>query len=347
MKLVHKLTLALAGGTMVILAANGVFRVEREVKVLHTDRARDHDLIGRSLGAAVSAVWRADGRASALSVIDAANTRRDGIRARWVDANTTPGPRIPQAALSAIAAGETVTTIAKGEDGEEGRVTYVPVEAEGARQGALELSESLATEGRRVRGIIVDTVVATITLAVVSGALSVLLGMWLVGRPVRALAEKARRIGRGDFGGKVELRQKDELAELAEEMNAMCDRLLEARDRVAEETAARIATLEQLRHADRLMTVGKLASGIAHELGHAAQRGLRARGHDRRRRGLGWRSDGVRQGHRRGDGADDRDHPPAPRVRAAEGGAEGAATTCTPSPSGRWSCSGPSPRRTR
>jgi signal transduction histidine kinase len=33
------------------------------------------------------------------------------------------------------------------------------------------------------------------------------------------------------------------------------------------ETSARIAMLEQLRHADRLTTVGKLASGIAHELG--------------------------------------------------------------------------------
>jgi two-component system, NtrC family, sensor kinase len=50
-------------------------------------------------------------------------------------------------------------------------------------------------------------------------------------------------------------------------MNAMCERLVEAQERSAVEERARIAALEQLRHADRLMTVGKLASGIAHELG--------------------------------------------------------------------------------
>jgi signal transduction histidine kinase len=47
----------------------------------------------------------------------------------------------------------------------------------------------------------------------------------------------------------------------------MCDRLAEARNKVTAETTARLAAVEQLRHADRLTTVGKLASGIAHELG--------------------------------------------------------------------------------
>ena len=53
----------------------------------------------------------------------------------------------------------------------------------------------------------------------------------------------------------------------AREMNTMADKLRGATTRAADETAARIATIEQLRHADRLMTIGKLATGIAHELG--------------------------------------------------------------------------------
>ncbi len=51
----------------------------------------------------------------------------------------------------------------------------------------------------------------------------------------------------------------------------MCDRLVEANERAAAETARRIEMLEQLRHADRLATVGRLASGIAHELGAPLQ----------------------------------------------------------------------------
>ena len=47
----------------------------------------------------------------------------------------------------------------------------------------------------------------------------------------------------------------------------MCKRLAESQGKIREETAARIAAMEQLRHADRLKTVGRLASGIAHELG--------------------------------------------------------------------------------
>jgi signal transduction histidine kinase len=81
------------------------------------------------------------------------------------------------------------------------------------------------------------------------------------------LAEKARRVGAGDLEGPLDLGQRDEIGQLAREMNAMCDRLAEANSRTAAETAAKIRAVEQLRHGDRLITVGRLGAGIAHELG--------------------------------------------------------------------------------
>ncbi len=82
-----------------------------------------------------------------------------------------------------------------------------------------------------------------------------------------ALSAKARRVGQGDFGGPLVLPQRDELARLADDLNAMCDQLIEANAAASREAKARLTMLEQLRHADRLMTVGKLASGVAHEIG--------------------------------------------------------------------------------
>jgi signal transduction histidine kinase len=106
---------------------------------------------------------------------------------------------------------------------------------------------------------------------VLSAALSILLayvlGARIVGRPVRQLAEKAREVGRGVLAPPLVIAQKDELGFLAQELNAMCESLSRAQEQAQSEARARESALQQLRHADRLATAGKLAAGVAHELG--------------------------------------------------------------------------------
>ncbi len=268
MKVVQKLTLAFILCTSAVLAVNGLRRVQREVDIYEHDRVRDHRLMGRALGEAIGAVWRSDGQARALAVLEHVNTPEARIHSRWVWLDELD-PRAPVRpdALASAEKDEPVSVIGFDAQGADFRYTYVPVPVDASRPGAIELSESLAAKHRYIRRTILDTVVATATLAFAAAALSMLLGVWIVGRPIDALMEKARRVGRGDFSGPLRLRQRDELAELGNEMNEMCDRLVVAHERVEDEAKARIAAIEQLRHADRLMTVGKLASGLAHELG--------------------------------------------------------------------------------
>jgi two-component system, NtrC family, sensor kinase len=267
MRLVTKLTIALVAGTLIVLATNGYLRVRREVSVLQADRVRDHALVGRALGAAVAAVWRSDGRDEALRVVDGANEHAGIVHMRWLDAPAaTDALHVDAATLDALRVGDTVTQIAATQN-DKARFSYTPVTVGANRVGYVEISEPLAAERRAVRAIVGDTLRTTIALAVVCGAISIALGVWLVGRPVLALAAKARRIGGGDFAHPIHLPQRDELGMLATEINAMCDRLTAATQHAERETAARIATIEQLRHADRLMTVGQLASGVAHEMG--------------------------------------------------------------------------------
>ncbi len=268
MRLVQKLSVAFMIGTTAILAVNAVRRVQREVGYFQADRVRDHDLIGRVMAASVEAVWRSEGRSQAMRVIDAANAGEGKIHIRWVPLDGAPDEslHVAVATLTGLAPGTTTTVIAPDDRGEDERFTYAAVPV-GEHVGAVELSEPLDSERAFTRRTILDSVRTTAALGLLTALLSYLLGSWLVGRPVRALVEKARRMGRKDFGGPLTFGSRDELAELATEMNATANALVEADVRVAEETAARIAALEQLRHSERLNTVGKLASGVAHELG--------------------------------------------------------------------------------
>jgi signal transduction histidine kinase len=94
-----------------------------------------------------------------------------------------------------------------------------------------------------------------------------LVGVRWVGRPLERLIEKTHRVGRGDFSTPLDLKGHDELSQLAAALNQMCRQLEDQQQRIRSETTERLAAMEQLRHADRLKTVGRLAAGIAHELG--------------------------------------------------------------------------------
>jgi signal transduction histidine kinase len=104
-------------------------------------------------------------------------------------------------------------------------------------------------------------------MLLVCGGLAWFAGSRFVGKPIGRLMEQAHRIGSGDFSARQELGGADELTELAREMNAMAGKLDESRRALEAQNRARLEAIEQLRHADRLKTVGNLASGVAHELG--------------------------------------------------------------------------------
>jgi signal transduction histidine kinase len=129
------------------------------------------------------------------------------------------------------------------------------------------VSEALDETDRLIRHGVLFSVFSVVLVVTLSFAASLVLGRWLVGKPIGKLVAKARRIGHRDFSGAVELERADELGELAEAMNAMSAELAHALHQIGLETDARVRAVEDMRHADRLSTVGKLAAGVAHELG--------------------------------------------------------------------------------
>lgn len=248
MKIVPKLTVAVVAGMCVVLAINGYLRVRRETSAFEAERTRRHFVVGKAIGAAVKASWTTDGEAAALATLSSSIERYDEIDARFLPAGSmeTIVPASSARDRATFTSVDRTRTPAVW-------LTYVPVDVAGSLRGVIEMTEYARADDDRRRAIIVETVETAAALATLSALIAFFFGAILVGKPVRALIDGSRRIGRGDFEHVVALRSSDELAELGDEMNAMRARLR--------------STVAQLRHTDRLATLGTLASGVAHELG--------------------------------------------------------------------------------
>lgn len=266
MQLTRKLTFFIAIAVWSVLGVVACLRIAEERSLYRDDLRRDHEVLGHALAAAVSEAWRVSGRDVARDVVAHATSADSPVSVRWLDADVLRAePGLAASVADELKAGVMVHTLFENST-EPQLISLVPLRP-GKDAPFLELRESLSSENRYLGRTLSHTVVATLAVGAVCTALAFLLGTWMVGRPVRALRDKARRVGTGDLTVPVVLTQRDELGDLAREMNHMSDALARSRAEREAANAERIRALSQLRHAERLATVGRLAAGVAHELG--------------------------------------------------------------------------------
>jgi two-component system NtrC family sensor kinase len=132
---------------------------------------------------------------------------------------------------------------------------------------ALEIAfaapDGATTDRRAIRDVLLRVGALTVVLALL---IAVVLQRQVL-RPLAQLAHSIRALGEGRRGPPLPVTRRDELGELAEAFNRMTERLDEARQRVVTEGEHALDLEQQLRRAETLAVAGKLASGIAHEVG--------------------------------------------------------------------------------
>ena len=261
MRLTFKLFIAIAIGIILVFSVDGYLRIRRQVRTFEKDMERDHAVMGRALAAAISEIRIAGGEDEALDLLDKVKKKNKRIKMTWIELDGLA----PQD-VETLREGQPVSRIVRTGEGNFLH-TFIPVVSEGSMVAVLGINESLAAQRDYLRNTAIRVGISTLLAIIVCSLMVLGIGVLFVGRPMRRLMDKARRVGRGDFSGRLELDQNDEIGQLAGEMNLMSKKLADADSRVAAEALARSEAVEQLRHADRLTTVGKLASSITHELG--------------------------------------------------------------------------------
>lgn len=174
-------------------------------------------------------------------------------------------------ARRAIATGSNVE-IVRQIGGEEVFSIITPIRLGQDQLGALEIAQPISFVRADIAHARRDTLVTAILLCLTIFLVVLIVTHYSLSQPVRELLQGALAVGRGDLSYRVAVpRRSREFIILAQEFNRMADSLNEQRQAAEREADERLNLERRLRHSERLAVVGRLAAGVAHEMGAPLQ----------------------------------------------------------------------------
>lgn len=264
LKVAGVLTLALTG----VLVTFAYMNVQRERALFEEMKELNGRIVGEAMAERLAARWDEHEVQAGDVLHEDFEQLGEHTTVEWLPfRRDSPGERDPAFTadqLGPLERGQSVNLLRR-QAGEELMHTYVPVPPPG--NGLVVVEQSFTDRDFYVQAGLLKFFVLLVLIIVINAALALAISSWLVGRPVQRLIAKAARVAHGDFESPSGVRTKDELGSLAIALDDMSANLLEARTGLQREEAARRQAEVELQHAARLATIGKLAAGVAHELG--------------------------------------------------------------------------------
>jgi two-component system NtrC family sensor kinase len=272
MKLALKLTIAVMLVMAILLSIHGFLVVDREVELFEKDMERHAHIVGKALLATVPEFLQLGGEVKLAEVIKRVNQAEPFLQIRLVNIRETspdlPGLHLEEEGLNKLRHGQEVMNRARNETKQEYLYAYFPILIGGSKYFAIEIAESMRPMRQYIRNTILRKIILFVAVLLLGSLLVLWLGAKMVGASVNSMVQLTTRVSNGDFSRSVTVKNRnDEMSRLAAGLNDMLVNLKRSRERLEEESSMKMEALEQLYHSERLATVGKLASGLAHEMG--------------------------------------------------------------------------------
>jgi len=148
----------------------------------------------------------------------------------------------------------------------------------------LTMTAPLVRAGKVVGGVQVSFSLANVTarlvvfrrlfllLILIDSLVLIVFGGFLLGRivvnPLKRLVGAAHKIGGGELGYRAPIEYENEIGQLAAAFNQMVERLAEKHKDLERAIRKLKDTQEELINSEKLASVGRMASGVAHEIGN-------------------------------------------------------------------------------
>ena len=271
-----RFTIALTVLGLILFGGYAVFAYGWEVDDLHGATQREVLTLGRSLAISLGNALRDRQRADIDETLRALEPLEPKI---FVHVHEVDGREIARSkgdpvdrAIEALAL-RAAASAHESVELEGRRFVYAaPLTSDsGEVIGALvvaRVTDDLEADLARTRWRLIAVVVAFVAVGL---AIGLVLGTAYITRPLSSVLDGIAHVRDGDFKSQVPLARNDEIGALIDEFNAMVAALTAARQRIEHETDARLRLERGLQGIDKMVTIGQLSAGLAHEIGSPLQ----------------------------------------------------------------------------
>lgn len=291
-----KLSMVLIAGGFLIFGAYGTYELSVERNDLLRNVEQETMLLGRSLQAAVENALRDRQLADIeetirhLERVDPSITiliySPSGDLIRAIRKSQPPDPLSQNARETAMQFRQTVFAFHPPDNAKQAILALPLTDDNNVLLGGLLLVRPLLEMQRARRDLQYHIVVTVLVFVLTTTVLGLIAGAVYITRPLSRMAEAMKEVRAGNLMSALPDSRKDEMGAVAAEFNAMVAELRDARRRLEEEAESRRRLQQALQEADKLITIGQMSAGLAHEIGSPLQvlrgraRTLLTRAHD-------------------------------------------------------------------